>query len=115
MEVVTVAHVTVRDTGRPFRGESFMFPYPNARFSPVCGEMASQIADETVSSPESEIHLCSFYAPKDSLSNAPQWNYSSRPPLSKSQNTTNKEKMLPWVLVRRGFVVCSLTQVFEAI
>lgn len=53
MESVTAAHVTVRDTGRPFRGESFMFPYQNGRFSPVCGEMASQIADETVSSPES--------------------------------------------------------------
>jgi len=45
MEAVTAAHVTVRDTGRPFRGESFMFPYRNSRFSPVCGDMA----DETVS------------------------------------------------------------------
>jgi hypothetical protein len=29
MEAATEAHVTVRDTGRPFRGESFMFPYRN--------------------------------------------------------------------------------------
>jgi hypothetical protein len=53
IEVVTAAHVTVRDTGRPFRGESFMFPYQNARFPPIYGEMASQTAEETVSPPES--------------------------------------------------------------
>jgi len=115
MEVVTAAHVTFRDTGRPFREESFMFPYQNACYFSVCGEMASQIADETVSSPESQIHMYSFHAPKHSLPNASQWKYSSGPPLSKSHNTTNKEKMLPWILVRRGFAVCSLTPVCQAI
>jgi hypothetical protein len=47
-EAVTAAHVTVRDIGRPFRGESFMFPLKNGRFSQVCGKIACLIADETV-------------------------------------------------------------------
>jgi len=68
MKVATTAQVNVRNTGRLLQGESFIFLYINTLF-PTLKEllrtdMASQIAAEMVSSPDSLSDLCCLYASK---------------------------------------------------
>ena len=77
MKVATTAQVTIQDIGRLLRGESFMFLYINTLFPTLkellCTDMASQIAAEMVSSPDSSSVLCCLYASKHLLPNSPQW------------------------------------------
>jgi len=70
-------HITVWDTGRLLRGESFIFLYINTLFPTLkellYTDMTSQIVAEMVSSSD----LCCLYASKHLLPNSPQWtNYS---------------------------------------
>jgi len=70
-------HITVWDTGRLLRGESFIFLYINTLFHTLkellYTDMTSQIAAEMVSSPDSSSDLCCLYASKHLLPNSPQW------------------------------------------
>ena len=75
MKAATTAQVTVRDIGRPLREESLIFLYINTPFPTLkvflCTEMASQIAAEIVSSPDSSSDIRCLYAPKHLLPNSP--------------------------------------------
>jgi len=77
MKVATTAQVNIRHIGRLLGGESFIFLYINT-LSPTrkelpCTDVASQIAAEMVSSPDSSSDLCCLYASKHWLPNSPQW------------------------------------------
>ena len=68
MKAATTAQVNIQSTGRLLRGESFIFLYINTLF-PTLKEllhtdMASQIAAETVLSPDSSSDLCCLYTSK---------------------------------------------------
>jgi len=77
MKEATTAQVTVQYIGRLLRGESFIFLYINTLFPTLkellCTDMASQIAVEMVSSPDSSSDLCCLYAFKHFLPNSPEW------------------------------------------
>jgi len=77
MKEATTAQVTVRYIGRLLLGESFIFLYINTIFPTLkellCTDMASQIAAEMVSSPNSSSDLCCLYASKHLLPNSPHW------------------------------------------
>ena len=76
MKVATTAQVIVPNIGQLLRGESFIFLYINTLFPTLkellCTDMASQIAAEMVSSPDSSSDLCCIYASKHLLPNSPQ-------------------------------------------
>ena len=74
MKAATTAQVTVLDPDRLLRGESFIFLYINTLFPTLkellCTDMASQIAAEMVSSPDSSSDLYCLYASKHLLPNS---------------------------------------------
>ena len=76
MKVATTAKVIVRDIGQLVRGESFIYPYINTLFPTLkellCTDMASQIADEMVSSPDLLSELCCLNTSKHLLPNSLQ-------------------------------------------
>jgi len=76
MKAATTAQVTVRDIGQLLQGEPFIFLYINTPFPTLkellCTDMASKIADEMVSSPNSSPDLCRLYASKHLLPNSLQ-------------------------------------------
>jgi hypothetical protein len=79
MEAATTAPVTIWDIGQPLRGKSFTFLNEKARFSydDRAALRASQIAAETLSSPDSSFDLYAvFHAHKHSLPDTPEWNCS---------------------------------------
>jgi len=77
MKAETTTQVTIQDIGQLLRGESFIFLYISTPFPTLkellCKDMASQIAAEKVSSPDSLPDLCCLYASKHLLPNSPQW------------------------------------------
>jgi len=68
MKAATTAQANVPNIGRLLRGESFIFLYINTLFPTpkelLRTDMASQIAAEMVSSPDSLSDLCCLYASK---------------------------------------------------
>jgi len=79
MKAATTAQVTIRGIGQLLRGKSFTFLYEKARFSydDRAALRASQIAAETLSSPDSSFDLYAvLHAHKHSLPDALEWNCS---------------------------------------
>jgi len=114
MKASTTALVAIRDFGQLLRGESFIFLYINT-LSPTQKEllrtdMASQIAAEMVSSPDSSSDLCCPYASKHLLPNSPQWTNCSQLLFPSFNNTLLMRKCDPecWLITVLSHVQCHI-------
>jgi len=111
MKAATTAWVNVRNIGRLLKGESFIFLYINALF-PTLKELfrtdiASQIAAEMESSPDSSSDLCCLYVSKQCYQTL--LNGLTAHNCHTHHYTTHyyNEQMRPRVLAHHSFIICA--------